>query len=222
MKRIALVLITLAFAAAPATADFTMHTANVLTGNQGWSSVGLTFNVNSQIKVLELGIYDSAQDGIKPLVTGAPVTLSTLIFDSAKNVLAQMDFSTNDTGTLVGAYRWKSLATPLTLAPGQYAIVGYGFHLGTNNEYNANFTHTGWPTFDDGGGLISFVDSVWGDSPGVDMPPIYPTRSGATTVHGVHDFFDGPNMTYVPVPGAAMLGILGLGAAAARLRKRRV
>lgn len=204
-----------AFVAVPVRADI-MHTANVLTGNQAWSSVGLTFDVNPGpgVRVLELGIYDSAQDGIQ-----GGATLSTVIFDAAKTPLVQMDFTASDSSTLVGAYLFKPLATPLVLAPGQYTIAGYGFHLGGNNEYNANFTHTGWPTFNDGGGLISFVDSVWGTS--TDLPTTYPIYSGATTVHGVHDFFDGPNMEFevVPIPGAFLLGILGLSAAGIKLHK---
>jgi len=218
MRKLIFITLMCAFVAlAPmsARADiYTMHTANVLSGNQGWSSVGLKFDVNSEIRVLELGIYDSAQDWIQ-----GGATLSTLIFAPDKTtVLAQMNFTAADPGTLVGAYLFKKLAAPLVLPPGQYTISGYGFDS-SNNEYNANFTGSGWPTFDDGGGLISFVDSVWGASPGVDTPPTYPAQSGATTVHGVADYFDGPNMTYVPVPGAILLGILGLGVAGLKLRR---
>ena len=213
MRRIIYITLMCAFVAVPVRADFTMHTANTLVGNQSWSSVGLTFDVNPGpgIRVLELGIYDSAQDGIQ-----GGAMLSTVIFDATPTALAQMDFTAASPGTLVGAYLFKPLATPLVLAPGRYTIAGYGFHLGNNNEHNMNNGGVG-PTFDDGGGLISFVDSVWGTS--TDLPTTYPIYSGATTVHGVADYFDGPNMTYVPVPGAVLLGILGLSVVSIKLRK---
>jgi len=215
MKRLVLCIVLGAFVAAPAAADFVMHTANTLTGNQAWSSVGLTFDVNPGpgINVLALGVYDSGQDGI-----GGGATLSTVIFDSAHTPLIQMDFWANSPGTLAGAYLFKPLQTPLLLAPGQYSIVAYGFHLGGNNEYNSNYTHTGGPTFDNSG-LIGFVDSVWGN--GTDMPATWPVRSGATSPYGVEDYFDGPNMRFeaVPLPGAVLLGLLGLSAAGWKLRR---
>ncbi len=218
IQRYAFLGVLCAIVTAPVHADFTMHTATVFEGNQAWSSVGLTFDVNAGpgIKVLALGIYDSKQDGIE-----GDAVLSTLLFDANRQVIAHMDFTANDPGTLVDAYRFKTLPSPLVLTPGRYTISGYGFHLNGNNEYNANFTQSGWPIFDDGDGAIAFVDSVWGAS-SVDMPPTYPTRSGATTIHGVADYFDGPNMRFqvVPVPGAVLLGLLGLSAAGARLHRR--
>jgi hypothetical protein len=134
-------------------------------------------------------------------------TLSTVIFDSAKTPLVQMDFTAGDSGTLDGAYLFKPLATPLTLAPGQYTIVSYGFDS-ENNEYNSNFTGTGGPTFHDGGGLISFYQSVWGS--GSDLPPTFPTNSYGSSYP---DYFDGPNMRFVaiPAPGAILLGGIGAG-----------
>lgn len=206
-----------AILAGPVEAEL-MHTANVLSGSQAWSSVGLTFDVNPGpgIQILQLGIYDSDQDGIK-----GDATLSTLLFDSAQKVLTRMDFTAGDSATLIGAYLFKPLTTPLVLSPGRYTIAGYGFHLDDNDEYNANITHDGWPTFNDGGGLISFIDSVWGAT-SVEIPPTYPTSSGASSIHGVADYFDGPNMEFeaVPVPGAVLLGMLGLSVAGAKLRRQ--
>ena len=182
----------------------TMHTAGTTAGNQFYSSVGLEFDVASGINVLELGVYDDGSNGIV-----GEVTLSTVLFDTAtQTALAQMDFAAGDSGMWFDAgsnYLFKSLATPLTLGPGRYTLVSYGFDEG-NNEHN---TYHGGPgdTFD-GGGLISFARSVWGS--GSDVPPTFPTRSGSP------DYFSGPNMRFdVPEPASviiwSLLGTVCLG-----------
>jgi hypothetical protein len=195
---------------------YTMHTATSTVGNQVYSSVGLKFNVNSEISVFELGIYDSGSDGIIS-VPGAGTTLSTVIFDSTQTLLAQMDFTTADPGTFdpTSNYLFKPLATPLVMAPGEYTIVGYGFNA-LNKEHNAAISGSGTgPIFDDGGSLISFVVSLYGG--GADVPSTYPTHTFS------NDIFSGSNMNYeshaTPVPGAVLLGILGLSVAGVKLRK---
>ena len=196
-----------------ARAAFTMHTANTLIGNQGYSSVGLEFVVNatSGIYVMDLGIYDSCQDGI---LGGG--TLSTLIFDAAQTSLVQMDFTAASPGTLTGAYLFKPLATPLYLAPGTYTIVGYGFNP-LDPEHNSYIIGSGpGPTFD-GGGLISFSKSVYGG--GSDIPPMFPGTPGVPAGY-TGDYFDGPNMTFIPAPGAILLGSIGVGLVG-WLRRRR-
>jgi len=196
-------------AATPMTtmAAFTMHTANTTVGNQAWSSVGLEFTVNSAINVLQLGIYDSSSDGII-----GNATLSAVIFDSSQNSLVQMDFTSIDSGVFdaTSNYWFKPLATSLVLNPGQYIIAGYGWDT-SNPEHNSNNGGTG-PTFDNGGGLITFTQSVWGT--GSDAAGVYPTYGS-----GAPDYFDGANMIFeatstcqaIPAPGALLLGSLGAG-----------
>ncbi len=185
-----------------------MHTANATAGNQIWGGVGWTFSVTApSITVTDLGIYDSGLDGITP---GA--TLTTVLFNAQQTPIASMDFTFDDAGTLDAAYRFKSLEDPLNLSAGQYTIVGYGWDA-ANQEHNSNVGGPG-PMFN-GGGVVQYVQSLYG-SVG-DLPFTFPVNPWGS------DVFDGPNMRFdvaaVPLPGAVLLGALGLSVAGWRLRR---
>jgi hypothetical protein len=200
-----LALACLATGAAQAT-PVAMHIAVTGTGNQAYSGVGLEFNVaGSNFQVWDLGVYDSGSDGIV-----GEATLTTILFDATHTAIATETFTAAD-GAGVGSYLFKPLAGgPLLLAPGQYALVSYGFDL-DNPLHNSNLGGAG-PLLDPASGVI-FVRSIWGG--GADAPGVYPTNSGAP------DYFDAPNMTTtIPAPGAILLGMIGTGVVG-WLRKRR-
>ncbi len=196
-------LITLSAALGTVTSHATvLQTANNGgAGNQAYSGVGLEFTVNSPITVNSLGIYDSGLDGITGPLTADLMTL-------AGGVLATQTFA-NVSGPLVnGGYLFQSI-TPVTLSAGSYYLMGYGW-TGTDLEHNSNLG--GNPDTFNGGGLVSFVDAVWGG--GGDLPGTVPTNTYGPTAP---DFFSSANMAFssaVPEPSTwamLLLGFAGIG-----------
>ena len=139
-------------------------------GNQSFEgSLGMDFVVNQTVKITELGVFDSNGSGLRRAIqsqlwqrddNGTPRDFSD---DRGVRIVAEISFSPESEGTLIGGSRFKALEQPVTLAPGAYSIVafGYGSREGNRNGEGAPVGLT-----DSGGGLISFVGSSRFGDPG--------------------------------------------------------
>ncbi len=183
---------SLAFPGASGTVAYRVPTGTV--GNQSYGgTLGLAFVVNESVLVSELGCFDSGGNGLGSNITvqlyarntnGTPTNFAD---DTAGAVLTSATFTTAAPGTLLEGNRYKRLAVPLTLAPGSYTIVAYGYSA---SEMNGNFT-TAWET-DSGGGKLSFVGSGRYGSAGVfpasiDAGPVNRYAAGTFKFSGPND-----------------------------------
>lgn len=132
-------------------------------GDQNYGgALGLDFVVNQALTVTELGCFDSGSDGINGTITvqlwrrnenGTPTVFSD---DTGQSVLGAATFTTAAPGTLQEGSRFKPLPAPLTLTPGAYTILAWGYNAAELNGNTAGAVATGWET-DSAGGKISFV-----------------------------------------------------------------
>ena len=176
MKAAALLLI-LAAAAGVVLADTVAYVVPAgTTGNQNYGgALGMDFNVNSDIVVTQLGVFDDGSDGLQ-----APLQARLYQRDDTNpacgfKLLASIDFTLDDQGTPIDGSLFKPLDTPLTLSAGFTGTIvasGYGpFELNGNL---GNSGHGIWTT-DDGGGLISFVGG--GRFGPANAPSAYPSSA---------------------------------------------
>jgi len=125
--------------------------------------VGNDFRVVTPIAITQLGVFNSGANGIQ----GSAV-LAVQVYErngSSGALLATLTFDATNPGQLIGGSLFKPLGVPLTLLPGNYSIVAYGFDDG-NPEGNAcrapyDSQMPPW-TMNDGGGLIQFGGSRYG------------------------------------------------------------
>lgn len=126
-------------------------------GNQAFTgSLGLDFNVVSDIVVTQLGVFDDSTDGLQAPLQARLYQRNDADPCSVK-LMATIDFTPDDPGTDMGdGSLYKALPNPITLPAGfNGCIVASGYGPLEKNG-NTNGGAPSWYT-DDGGGLISFV-----------------------------------------------------------------
>ena len=179
-------------------------------------SLGIDFLVISSGAVLKsLGVFDSNGDGI--LSAGG---LTAQLWqrndngtpndptDDTGTLITQDVFSAAIPGTLEGSYRFKDLASPLSLASGEYTIVAFGYDA---NEMNGNvFTPDNVPYSDEGNGTISFVGRSRYGAAGA-----FPDNPDALPVQ-----YMGPSFKFSAIPEPATVTLAGLLAGLMLRRKR--
>ncbi len=145
-------------------------------------ALGLDFDVNTDILVHRLGVFDHASDGLMTPITARLYERSSLA------EVAMMDFTPGDSGELIGGARFKPLPAPLALAAGtQWTIVAEGYGA---TELNGN-VFSPPPTWSTDGGTcdsVSFVGSGrWGLPAGA-----YPANADGGPPHR----YAGPNFEF--------------------------
>lgn len=158
LKATVLLLVLAAMASAVLADTIAYNVVAGTPGNQAFTgALGLDFNVNQDIVVTELGVFDDNSDGLQ-----APLEARLYQRDDTNpcnfTLLATIDFTLDDQGMDMGdGNLYKPLPNPITLQAGFTGSIvasGYG-----PLEMNGN-TNGGMPSLwytDDGGGLISFV-----------------------------------------------------------------
>ncbi|MCB1127951.1 MAG: hypothetical protein KDM81_15760, partial [Verrucomicrobiae bacterium] len=138
-----------------------VNPAGVLVGNQAFGgSLGMDFDVAKPVRIVQLGVYDDAADGLLLPLTAA-------LFDRGTGtMLASIEFSPEDPGELVGSSRFKDLVEPLDLAAGFEGVIaawGYGAEEQLFNTQGAPEQVALLETFD-GGSLVFVGGGRYGDA----------------------------------------------------------
>jgi hypothetical protein len=159
-------------------------------GNQAFGGgLGMDFNVLRSVRVTRLGVFDDSSDGIF-----LPIT-ARLYDRSTRSVLAELVFSTEDAGELIGGSRFKNLAQPIVLASGfqgTMAASGYG-----GDERNGNGVE-GRSVFTAGGSL-EFV--------GLSAYSVDPTAYPGTADGGPANRYAAGTFYFEPAAEAPRMGI---------------
>lgn len=178
-----------------------------ITGNQNYSdNLGLDFTVVSAITVNRLGAFDSGSNGISTNVTVGIWNLDTQAY-----VTPLVNFN-GRTASGGSAYAFKSIG-PVTLTPGNYSIIGFGFNS-TDPNYNTNMSNLQLNSpisFNPlGGALVNGVSRFGGG-----------TNPSAGTIFPFASAFAGGTFGVVPEPANWALLIAGFGLTGAAMRRRR-
>ena len=157
-------------------------TSTDLIGSQPYTGrLGMRFTVNSPIIVSQLGAFDSGQDGFNSTISVAIVNATGTVVVPASGTPLPL---VGTIGTYVGAFQMVGGFPAVTLAPGIYTVVAYGYGPSEMNG-NTNATDAAAQT-NTGGGLITHVDSPWDGTAAMGVP---------TNIHTIGGFHAG-NFTF--------------------------
>lgn len=125
-----------------------------IAGNQnvGGASLGLDFDVDNEILVTRLGVFDENSDGLQLAITAR-------LFDRAQlTELVSIEFSPESPGELIGGSRFKPLPAPLRLAAGFQGTISADGYAAEERIFNShgNTAVITW-TLNDGAASIRFV-----------------------------------------------------------------
>jgi hypothetical protein len=128
-------------------------TSTATLGNQSFAGrLGMRFTVNHAITVTRLGAYDSGGDGILGSITVG-------IVDASGTTVVPTITMTGSGDVIEGNFRMRVVPS-VTLAPGQYTVVSYGYTAADPN-YNSTFPLNFLATLNNYGGIITHNDSPW-------------------------------------------------------------
>src|ERR1051325_856538 len=125
-------------------------------GNQDFfGELGLEFRVNAPAGIIikQLGAFDHQGNGITATINGG---IRVAVFNKAtQTIVPGLDaIIIGNADHYTGNHRMKDI-TPVTLMPGNYAVVAKGYNA---NELNGNrLNGTPFPSGDDAGGAISYT-----------------------------------------------------------------
>src|SRR6185295_612990 len=92
-------------------------------------SLGMDFDVQADIRILRVGVFDDGSDGLK-----LPITAQLFNRDDPLTELVNVEFTPDDAGTLIGGSRYKVLDPPLDLDAGFHGTMSAsGYNAGESN-----------------------------------------------------------------------------------------
>lgn len=173
-------------------------------------SLGLLFTVNQSVTISQVGYWDAGGDGVQQ---GGPISVALFTRSSTTSGAiisgTQIDF-TGTVGTLTGPtyfttgqFRTANLSSPVTLTPGDYAIVAWGFGTGADYFIGGNISPAAFNTL---GGALTFLTPGYYGTAG-----LFPANAdgGGTYLAGsfVAAAIPEPS-TYAAIIGAVALGVV--------------
>jgi hypothetical protein len=167
----------------------------------GQYTLGFQFMVTEAVRVVSLGAFDHAGDG---LASGATVTLWR---DEDGSPLASAQVPAGAAATLLDGFRYTAIA-PVTLTPGLFYVVGAWLPAGEATSFNIG---GGGSTGSFDSRLTNLMDRNWDD--GYDFP------LGSDGIAG--GAWLGANFQLTAVPEPASAGLLAAGLLGAALWRRR-